>query len=69
MAGRLVLATNIFEHHNYCPGLPFKFAVIQLTGWIFNAKEPATTYSFIVFLVNKIIGLVLLPLLLLLAFF
>jgi len=46
----------------------FKFAVIQLTGWIFNAKEPATTYSFIVFLVNKIIGLVLLPLLLLLAF-
>lgn len=46
----------------------FKYAVIQVTGWIFNAREPATTYSFIVFLVNKIIGLALLPLLLLLAF-
>ena len=46
----------------------FKYAVIQFTGWIFNAKEPASTYSFIVFLVNKIIALALLPLLWLLAF-
>lgn len=46
----------------------FKYMVIQFTGWVFNAKEPASTYSFIVFLINKIIGVALLPLLLLLAF-
>ena len=46
----------------------FKYIVIQFTGWVFNAKEPASTYSFIVFLINKIIGVALLPLLLLLAF-
>lgn len=46
----------------------FKYLVIQFTGWVFNAKEPASTYSFIVFLINKMIGVILLPLLLLLAF-
>ena len=46
----------------------FKYLVIQFIGWVFNAGEQASTYSFIVFLVNKIIGLALLPLLLLLAF-
>lgn len=46
----------------------FKYAVIQMSGLIFNARESASTYSFIVFLVNKIIALALIPLLLLLAF-
>lgn len=46
----------------------FKYLVIQFTGWVFNAKEPASTYSFIVFLINKMIGVALVPLLLLLAF-
>jgi hypothetical protein len=46
----------------------FKYIVIQFTGWVFNAKESASTYSFIVFLINKMIGVVLLPMLLLLAF-
>lgn len=46
----------------------FKYIVIQFTGWVFNAKESASTYSFIVFLINKMIGVVLLPLMLLLAF-
>jgi hypothetical protein len=45
-----------------------KYMVIQFTGWVFNAKESASTYSFIVFLINKMIGVVLVPLLLLLAF-
>jgi len=45
-----------------------KFLVIQFMGWAFQVKEPATTYGFIVFLINKIIGLALLPLLLVLAF-
>ena len=46
----------------------FKYLVIQFTGWAFQVKEQASTYGFIVFLINKIIGLALLPLLLLLAF-
>jgi hypothetical protein len=46
----------------------FKYFVIQFMGWVFNVKEQASTYGFIVFLINKIIGLTLLPLLLLLAF-
>lgn len=46
----------------------FKYLVIKFMGWVFNAREQASTYGFIVFLVNKVIGLALLPLLLLLAF-
>jgi len=46
----------------------FKYLVIQFTGWAFQVKEQASTYGFIVFLVNKVIGLALLPLLLLVAF-
>ena len=45
-----------------------KYMVIQFTGWAFQVKEPASTYGFIVFLVNKVIGLLLLPLLFLIAF-
>lgn len=46
----------------------FKYLVIKFMGWVFNAREQASTYGFIVFLVNKVIALALLPLLLLLAF-
>ncbi|HEY6977178.1 MAG TPA: DUF4271 domain-containing protein [Chitinophagaceae bacterium] len=46
----------------------FKYLVIQFMGWVFNAKEQASTYGFIVFLVNKVLALVLLPLLFLFAF-
>ena len=46
----------------------FKYLVIQFMGWVFNAREQASTYGFIVFLINKVIALALLPLLLLLAF-
>ncbi len=46
----------------------FKYIIIQFIGWIFNATEEASTYSFIVFLINKLIGIALLPLLFLVAF-
>jgi len=45
-----------------------KYLFLLFSGWIFNAKETAGTYVFIVFLVNKIIGIVLLPVVLILAF-
>ncbi|MBG9375959.1 DUF4271 domain-containing protein [Panacibacter sp. DH6] len=46
----------------------FKYGVIQFTGWVFNAKDAASTYSFIVFLINKIVGVILIPVVALLAF-
>ncbi len=45
-----------------------KFLVLKFTGWIFNMRDAADTYLFIVFLVNKLLGIFLLPLLILMAF-
>lgn len=46
----------------------FKFLGIKLSGWLFSAKEAANSYLFIVFVVNKVIGIYLIPFLVLLAF-
>ena len=45
-----------------------KYCTLKFTGWITSFKEPADTYIFIVFLINKIIGILLLPATVLLAF-
>jgi hypothetical protein len=45
-----------------------KYAVLKLSGWIFSAQDSASSYIFIVFLVNKIIGVLLLPVVILLSF-
>ena len=45
-----------------------KYIFLLFSGWIFNVREAANTYIFIVFLLNKIIGIVLIPFLLILAF-
>ncbi len=45
-----------------------KFIGLKITGWVFNSQETANTYIFIVFIINKMIGILLLPLLILLAF-
>ena len=45
-----------------------KFLVLKLTGWIFNMRDAADTYIFIVFLVNKLLAIFLLPLLIIMAF-
>jgi hypothetical protein len=45
-----------------------KLLMLKLTGWIFNMQQATDTYSFVVFLVNKLLGICLLPLLLLIAF-
>ena len=46
----------------------FKFIFLSLLGWIFNTKEMIQSYNFVVFLLNKIIGVCLLPFLWLIAF-
>ena len=45
-----------------------KFIGLKISGWLFNVKEVADSYIFIVFIVNKMIGILLLPFLILLAF-
>ena len=45
-----------------------KFVSLKVSGWLFNVKDAANSYIFIVFIVNKMIGILLLPILLILAF-
>jgi hypothetical protein len=45
-----------------------KYFVILFTGWVFNATDSATEYRFIVFLINKLLGILLIPCLFLIAY-
>lgn len=45
-----------------------KYIILYAIGWLFNAKEAATTYTFVVFSIHKIIGLLLLPISILFVF-
>jgi hypothetical protein len=57
----------------YCVGIVsvvylFKYIILTFCGWIFNIKEAANVYLFVVFLVNKLIGIFLLPMIGIMAF-
>jgi hypothetical protein len=45
-----------------------KFLSLKFFGWLFNFPSTADGYIFIVFIINKIIGIYVLPFLILLAF-
>lgn len=45
-----------------------KYMGLKFSGWIFQSKEAADSYIFIVFIINKIIGIFLLPVIVILAF-
>ena len=45
-----------------------KFLGLKISGWLFSAREAADAYTFTVFVINKMAGIFLLPLLILLAF-
>lgn len=45
-----------------------KYIGLKIVGWLFNMQKAASSYTFIVFIINKVIGIFLLPFLLLLAF-
>ncbi|RYG24671.1 MAG: DUF4271 domain-containing protein, partial [Chitinophagaceae bacterium] len=45
-----------------------KFIGLKICGWMFNMRQAADSYIFIVFIINKVIGIFLLPFLVLLAF-
>lgn len=45
-----------------------KFILLQVAGWIFGIRQVAETYLFAVFLINKMVGIFLLPFIVLMAF-
>lgn len=45
-----------------------KFCLLKVSGWIFSVSRATNTYILIVFMVNKMIGIALIPLLWMLAF-
>lgn len=45
-----------------------KFTGLKFSGWLFNMETAAGSYIFIIFIINKMLGIILLPFLLLLAF-
>jgi len=45
-----------------------KFLTLKFSGWVFNISRAADIYIFVVFLVNKMLGIFLLPFLILITF-
>lgn len=45
-----------------------KFIFLQFSGWVFNSREAAVNYTFTIFLVNKVLGVLLVPFLFFMAF-
>lgn len=45
-----------------------KFLFLAFSGWVFNVPEATNAYTFIVYLVNKVLGIVLIPFVLLITF-
>jgi hypothetical protein len=45
-----------------------KFITLKFTGWIVHSKDVTDNYIFIIFLINKILGIFLLPIVIIMAF-
>lgn len=45
-----------------------KFCLLKFTGWVSDIQQTTNNYIFIIFLINKIAGIVLVPVIILLAF-
>ena len=45
-----------------------KYIVLKFTGWLTGYKEITKTYLFVIFLINKILGVLLVPVIIILAF-
>jgi lysylphosphatidylglycerol synthetase-like protein (DUF2156 family) len=67
------LVADFWLNFSYCIGAVSllylgKLLILTAMGWIFNVSNATNTYLFIVFLVNKMLGMFLLPFLFILAF-
>ena len=70
---QLSIAGNFWLQYLYCSIAlasiySVKFIGLKITGWLFNVSNATDAYIFIVFIINKILGVFLLPFLPLLAF-
>lgn len=70
---QLVIADNFWLQYLYCAGglasiYIVKFIGLKITGWLFNVSNATDAYTFIVFIINKMLGIFLLPFLVFLAF-
>jgi hypothetical protein len=70
---QLVISDNFWLQYIYCAGALaaiylVKYIGLKITGWLFNVSNATDSYIFIVFIINKMLGIFLLPFLLLLAF-
>lgn len=45
-----------------------KFIILKFIGWVTSSKEITNTYIFIIFLINKILGILLVPFVIVMAF-
>jgi hypothetical protein len=45
-----------------------KYICLQIAGYVFNTRELVNTYIFVVFMINKVLGVLLVPFVLILAF-
>ncbi len=45
-----------------------QYILLKTIGWLFNISTTIDTYIFVIFLVNKIVGIILLPVIVLMAF-
>lgn len=67
------IVDNFWLQYAYCAAALasiyfIKFIGLKITGWLFNVSNASDAYIFIVFIVNKVMGILLLPFLILLAF-
>lgn len=70
---QLVISDNFWLQYVYCAAALatiylVKYIGLKITGWLFNVSNATESYIFIVFIINKMLGIFLLPFLLLLAF-
>ena len=70
---QLVISDNFWVQYIYCAGALaaiylVKYLGLKITGWLFNVSNATDSYIFIVFIINKMLGIFLLPFLLLLGF-
>lgn len=45
-----------------------KHSVVTFSGWIFDAKKEASAYNYVVFSINKIVGVLLVPIIILMTY-
>lgn len=70
---QLVISGNFWLQYAYCAAALatiyiVKYVGLKIAGWLFNMSNATDSYIFIVFIINKMLGIFLLPFLLLLAF-